>query len=92
MITAVNSSPLDAPHAQLKKAAEQFESYFLHQMLAEMRKTVPKDTVLPDSDNRQSIFTDMLDQSMADTLSRRGDLGIARQMYDQLKGTLPDNK
>ena len=58
-------------------------------MLAEMRKTVPKDTLLADSDNRQAIFTDMLDQNAGRYhVQTRGDLGLGKMMYDQLKTTL----
>ncbi len=79
---------LDKPHAALQKATQGFESYFLHQMLQEMRKSIPKDEELPDDDNQQQIFQDMLDQTLSDSVSRRGDFGLGRMLYDQLKGSL----
>ena len=78
----------DKPHAALQKAAQGFESYFLHQLLQEMRKSVPKDEELPDEGNQQQIFQDMLDQNLSDTVSKRGDFGIGRMLYDQLKGSV----
>lgn len=81
-------APLDPAHAKLKTATEQFESYFLHQMLVEMRKTIPKDTELKDDAHQEETFQDMMDQSMADTLSRRGELGLGKLMYDQLAPTV----
>ena len=81
---------LDKTHADLKKATQGFESYFLHQMLQEMRKSIPKDEELPDDDNQQQIFQDMMDwtQNLSDAISKRGDFGIGSMLYDQLKGSL----
>jgi Rod binding domain-containing protein len=79
---------LDKAHQQLKTATQQFESYFLHQMLQEMRKSIPKDEELQDSGDQQKIFQDMLDQTLADSISKRGDFGIAKMMYDQMKKSI----
>ena len=79
---------LDKAHQDLKKATQQFEGYFLHQLLKEMRKTVPDDTLLPDDGNGKQIFQDMMDQTLSDNMSSRGDLGMAKMMYDQLAPSL----
>jgi flagellar protein FlgJ len=78
----------DKKHADLKKATQQFEAYFLDELLKEMRKTVPKDTLLKDQSNQQEIFRDMMDQDMADNMSKRGDFGLGKMMYDQLSASL----
>ncbi len=79
---------LDKKHQDLKKATQQFEGYFLHELLKEMRKTVPKDTLLGDDGHGQEIFQDMMDQTLSETMSERGDLGMAKMMYDQLAPAL----
>jgi len=79
---------LDKKHLDLKKATQQFEGYFLHELLKEMRKTVPDDKLLGDQGNGQAIFKDMMDQTMSDSMSSRGDLGMAKMMYDQLAPSL----
>lgn len=88
VVTPLNPQPPatapDKTHADLKKATQSFESYFLHQMLQEMRKTVPKDTLLGDDAHQEEIFQDMMDQTMADSMSQRGDLGLGKMLYDQL--------
>lgn len=88
--TAPPSAPaaLDPAHAKLKKATEGFESYFLHQLLVEMRKTVPKDTETKDDAHQEETFRDMMDQTLADTISKRGDFGLGKIMYDQLSKTV----
>ena len=81
-------APLDKAHQDLKKATQQFEGYFLHELLKEMRKTVPKDSLIKDDGNGQDIFQDMMDQTLSDSMSSRGDLGMAKMMYDQLAPSL----
>lgn len=81
-------APLDKQHVQLKAATQQFESYFLHQLLKEMRKTVPKDPNLQDDGDQKQIFQDMMDQTLADSMSKRGDFGLAKMLYDQLKNSI----
>ena len=78
----------DKKHLDLKKATQQFEGYFLQEMLKEMRKTVPEDKLLPDDGHGQQIFQDMMDQKLSENMSSRGDLGMAQMMYDQLAPTL----
>ena len=83
---------LDKAHLDLKKATQQFEGYFLHELLKEMRKTVPDDKLLADDGNGKQIFQDMMDQTLSDKMSSRGDLGMAQEMYDQLAPALDRKK
>ncbi len=82
------SPALDKPHAELKKATQQFEAHFLHTLLSEMRKTVPESTLVPESGQQRAIFQDMLDQTTADSMSQRGDFGLADMLYKQMAPTL----
>ena len=81
---------LDKKHLDLKKATQQFEAYFVNELLKEMRKTVPKDTLIQDDGNGQDIFQGMMDQTLSESMSSRGDLGMAKMMYDQLAPSLGD--
>jgi len=80
--------PTDKRHLDLKKATQQFEGYFLHELLKEMRKTIPDDKLLGDDGHGQEIFKDMMDQTLSEKMSQRGDLGMAKMMYDQLAPSL----
>jgi Rod binding domain-containing protein len=82
-IETLAPSAQDKKHLDLKKATQQFEGYFLQELLKEMRKTVPQDKLLGDDGHGQEIFRDMM--------SSRGDLGMAQMMYDQLAPSLSDN-
>jgi soluble lytic murein transglycosylase-like protein len=65
------------------KAAQDFEAMFIHQMLKSMRNTVPKDEEM--SSGRR-IFTEMLDEQIANTASRTGHFGLAQIVYKELAG------
>ncbi len=67
----------------LKKACQGFESYFLNMMFREMRKTVPKDELLGES-NAMDIFRDMHDTEVMKNVAESGGIGIADMMYKQL--------
>jgi flagellar protein FlgJ len=90
MLRIETSAPpaLDKKHQDLEKATQQFEGYFVNELLKEMRKTVPKDTLVKDDGDGQEIFQGMMDQTLSEAMSSRGDLGMAKMMYDQLAPSL----
>ncbi len=65
------------------KAAQDFEAMFIHQMLKSMRSTVPKDEEMSSA---RRIFTEMLDEQIANTASRSGHFGLAQIIYKELDG------
>jgi len=65
------------------KVAQDFEALFVNQMLKSMRNTVPKDENM--SSGRR-IFTEMLDEQIANTASRTGNFGLAQMIYKELAG------
>jgi len=78
--------------ADIREAAEAFESYFLQIMMREMRNTVPDNGLIPRS-NAEQIFTDMLDQETAIETARAGGIGLAdiiiRQMTMEYSTSVP---
>jgi len=75
---AQNAAPVDA---QKWKVAQDFEAMFIHQMLKSMRNTVPKDE---DMSTGRRIFTEMMDEQIANTASRTGNFGLAQIIYKEL--------
>ena len=85
----LRSQARHSPDQALKAAAQQFESVFLNMMLKSMRDATPQDGM---SDSEQTrMFTGMLDQQLAQSMSSRG-VGLADIMVKQLShgGQLPD--
>ncbi len=77
--------------ARLKKACEDMESLFIHQLIKEMRATIPKSDLFGKS-QAQDIFTGMLDGQLAQEISQTRGLGISTLLMRQLGGMegLPD--
>ena len=96
MITTVGSATAEQAKAEkttrseedrLKEACQGFEAIFMHQLLKSMRAAT-LDGGLVKKSNAEKIFTDMLDQEMAEIESKNSRNGIADLLFDQLKKTL----
>ncbi len=69
------------PEQALKGVSQQFEAVFLHTLLKSMRDATPQDGPMDSEQTR--MYTSMLDQQMAQSLSARG-IGLADVMLRQL--------
>lgn len=70
---------------ELMDACRDFEAVFIHMMLKEMRKTIPKNGFVEKS-TASKIFEDMFDEEIAKEISKKDEgLGIAKMMYEQFK-------
>ena len=74
----------------MQKACEEFESLLVHQMLKQMRQTVPK-TGLLDGGNAEQMYRSMLDGELSRQISQRKGIGLAPMIYRQIK-SLADQK
>jgi soluble lytic murein transglycosylase-like protein len=79
----IRFSDASSDDAKKWKVAQEFEALFVHQMLKSMRNTVPKDE---DMSSGRRIFTEMLDEQIANTASRTGNFGLAQMIYKELAG------
>jgi Rod binding domain-containing protein len=62
--------------ARLAEVCAEFESLFIHQLLKEMRATIPKGGLL-EGGNAEEVYTALLDAELARNLARRGGIGLA---------------
>lgn len=69
------------PDRAVKSAARQFEALFMNMLLKSMRDASPQDG--PFDSEQTRLYTSMLDQQLAQTLSSRG-MGLADIMVRQL--------
>lgn len=72
---------LSLDRAQFKKAATEFESFFLYYMLKTMRQAVPKSGLL--DSRHQDTYLSLMDQEVANQAARRGGLGLAKALEKQ---------
>lgn len=73
-----------SPEQALRQAASQFEAVFMHMLMKSMRETLGQDGPFDSQTTR--MYTEMLDQQMAQKMSERG-LGLADLMVKQLSAT-----
>ena len=69
------------PSGAVKAAAQQFEALFMNMLLKSMREATPQDGLFDSEQTR--MYSSMLDQQLAQTLSARG-VGLADVMARQL--------
>lgn len=67
--------------AKLKKATDGFETMFVKKLLTEMRKGV-KEVSFGDSTGSE-VYQDLMDQAVAESVSKGGSLGIGKILYKQ---------
>ncbi len=75
------------PQGQVKEIAQQFEGIMLQMMLKGLRATTSQDTLF-DSEQTK-FFNSMLDQQLAQDISRQGSFGIAKAFEKDLARMLP---
>jgi flagellar protein FlgJ len=68
---------------KVKEACRQFEAILLRQILGEARKTVIGSSGDKES-NETGIYNDMINNQMADSISRSGSFGLAKSLETQL--------
>jgi Rod binding domain-containing protein len=74
----------DKEDAQMRQAAQMFESYFLNMMFTQMRSVnFDEDGFIPRG-NAERIFTSMLDEVIADQAAEQGGFGLADMIYAQM--------
>src|SRR5215831_4880516 len=82
----LNGKPQD-----VKSAAAELASLFVYQMLAAMRRTVPKSGLL-DKGFAHDTYLSLFDQEIARHMARREDLGLTALLQRQLKDTDADRR
>jgi flagellar protein FlgJ len=80
---AVAGKSTAASDKKLKTVCKDMESVFLNMMMTTMRATVPKDSLLGDS-NEDDIMKSMLDNEMSKNMAQAGGIGLADLLYRQL--------
>jgi len=73
--------------AELKKVSEEFEAVFIAQLLKVMRETI-EDSGLLGGGFGKSIYTELFDQEVSLSLSRKGMLGISNILHQSLSARI----
>jgi flagellar protein FlgJ len=87
----LTSSDADADPEKVRGAAREFASYFLHMLIREMRKSVPKNPILYGG-KTEELFQDFLDEEMASRMVASNQLGLADAIYQNLQNLLKQSQ
>ena len=68
---------------QMRAAAEKFEAFFLRTVLEDMIPA-PKEDIFGGGGNAENIWNSLLHEQYAEMLAKRGGVGIADLVYQQL--------
>jgi len=81
-LTQLKGEAAHDPAKAARKTAEQFEAYFLQQMMKEMRATVEKSDLV--DSNAMETYQDMMDKEVAQHMVKRGGIGLANMLEKQM--------
>lgn len=76
---------------QAAQVAQEFEAFFIFQMLEHMNKDVKSPEIFGNSMG-EGMFRSMLNEKMADEIGKNGGLGIAQAVQAQIKRYQEVNK
>jgi len=77
------SAVSDEEKAKVSKVAKQFESLFVNQLVSEMRKTVTRGGIVPES-HAERVYQAMLDHEYSQQISETEQIGLSKLIYDHL--------
>ena len=80
---SLDGSPDTKRENNLREASQDFEAIFLHQLLKQMRATVPKNDLL--HSKAEDFWQSHFDMEMATVMARGGGIGLAEMIYEQLR-------
>ncbi len=69
---------------EIKKACQDFESYFLQMMYKAMRKTVDTSNSFVPKSQAEDMFQDMLDEESCKSASKTNAFGLSNSLYKQM--------
>jgi Rod binding domain-containing protein len=81
-VASPGASETDPLHTKLRQAADALDGMFLRQLFSAMRDTVPSDDGMGSAGG--SLFTQMLDDTMADHAASQVRGGLGDALYRQL--------
>ncbi len=75
-----------ASDEELMKVCKEFEAYFVEQVMKEVEKTIPKNEEEDASTSQLTdYFKEEMIQDLAEEICDQQSLGLAQQMYEQMK-------
>lgn len=71
------------PSKAIRKTAEQFEAYFIQQMMKTMRESIEKSDLV--EGGNMEMYQDLMDKEVSLSMARRGGMGMADMLERQMQ-------
>lgn len=82
-VRAATTPAAQKKDSQLRKAAQEFEAYFVQQLFSQMRKGIPSGGLL--HSKGEDMFRDLLDEQVSQDVARGNNgFGLSDSLYRQL--------
>lgn len=82
-LTRLRGQVNEKPQGALKQTAQQFEAYFLQEMMKSMRKTVEKSDLV--EQGTVEFYEEMMDKEFAMLMAKNGGIGLAKTLEAQIQ-------
>jgi len=82
-LTRLRAEAGQQTEGSIQATAQQFEAYFIQEMMKSMRKTVEKSELL--EDGKTEFYEEMMDKELSMLMARRGSLGLGQMLVSQLQ-------
>jgi flagellar protein FlgJ len=82
-LTRLKGEAAQDPSKAIRQTSEQFEAYFIQQMMKTMRESIEKSDLV-DGGN-MDMYQDLMDKEVSLQMVKRGGMGLANMMERQMK-------
>jgi peptidoglycan hydrolase FlgJ len=83
---SVKTAPYAASPSKLEETCRDFESVFIHYMLQQMRRTVPRSDLF-NGGRAEEMVTTLMDTELSKSIAQQRSLGLASILYRQLNSS-----
>ncbi|MFC1649943.1 rod-binding protein [Candidatus Latescibacterota bacterium] len=87
----IEKSDIEAKKAKLLKASKDFEGILVKEILKSMRSTLTNGGLFG-TGTAGEIYSDMMDDAVANKIAERGDMGLAHIIYKQMVKNIDPNE
>ncbi|WP_291939871.1 rod-binding protein [Limnohabitans sp.] len=81
-LTQLKGDAARDPSKAVRKTAEQFEAYFIQQMMKTMRDSIEKSDLV--EGGNMEMYQDLMDKEVSLSMAKRGGMGLADMMERQM--------
>lgn len=82
-LTQLKGDAARDPSKVIRKTAEQFEAYFIQQMMKTMRESIEKSDLL--DSGKMDMYQDLMDKEVSLRMAQRGGMGLANMLERQMQ-------